>query len=164
MKVDYLFSKNNKIGSKLISWASSFEQLDMGLLPSHVAVLLNDTWVVESTFTSGVRVVPYDKWLDINEELYKVPCSTTDRSSTQILKTATEIWSKSYDWAGIAYFAVCFVNLIAFKKPLPAENKWENKNRYFCTEYVERLTKMDLRMHTPAKTYLKVSGKLGDLQ
>jgi hypothetical protein len=54
MKIDYLFSKNNKIGSRLISWAAKFENTGLEYNPSHIAILLNDTWVIESTFFTGI--------------------------------------------------------------------------------------------------------------
>jgi len=66
MKVDYLFSRNKKIGSKIISWASGLLIKDLEKVPSHVAILLDEHLVMESTLTTGVRAVPYSYWKKIN--------------------------------------------------------------------------------------------------
>lgn len=151
MKIDYLFSKNKKIGSKIISWAASFEKLNLEHIPSHVAVLLDDIWVIESTLFTGVRIIPYSRWQQINTELYKIPCSDTSRDSASILRSATKVWDKDYDWFGILFFALSFLNLIINKKKLPKINKWQNKRKYFCTEFVGLLTDNDFSMISPAK-------------
>jgi hypothetical protein len=151
MKVEYVFSKRNKWGSKLIAWGSSYENLDLEHIPSHVGVLLNNSIVVESTFFSGVRVVPYSEWLKINQELYKLPCAQEYRSSKDTLDRAFSLWSKGYDWAGIMYFGWSLLKLILLDKPLPAKNKWQKNNRYFCTEFVAMLVDEDFSMSTPAK-------------
>ena len=151
MKVQYLFSKNKKIGSRIISWAAKFEKLPMDDLPSHVAVLVDEQWVIESTLTTGVRIAPYDKWKEINQELHKIPCSVFNRDSKLVLSEATAVWNKKYDWSGIMYFALCYIGLILFKKPLPKQNKWQKKNKYFCTEYIGTLTGIEHSMSSPAK-------------
>ena len=65
IKVHYLFSKNKKIGSKLIAWGTA-HRCDVDDVPSHVAILVEERWVYESTLSSGVRVIPYKKWKEIN--------------------------------------------------------------------------------------------------
>lgn len=158
MKVDYLFSRRDKWGSRLIAWGSKYENLDLEHAPSHIAVLLNDSIVVESTFTTGVRLVPYAEWAKINEELYKIPCIHSYRASKDTLEQAFSLWDKGYDWTGIAFFAVSLVRFILFKTPLPKHNEWQDKNRYFCTEFVAMLVDADFSMSTPAKicdTWLK---------
>lgn len=151
MKVEYLFSRNNKIGSKIISWASSHEKLNLDVYPSHVAVVLDGTWVIESTLFTGVRIVPYSKWIVFNEELYRIPCIQNHRPSVDILEKATKVWHKKYDWLGIMYFAICYLGVIFNGSKLPSENKWQNKNKYFCTEYVGQLSGIEYSMTSPAK-------------
>mgnify|MGYP006921285106 CR=1 FL=1 len=56
MKIHYLFSRNKKVGSRLISWASSFFVKDLGKnIPSHIAILIDDRFVIESVLEGGVR-------------------------------------------------------------------------------------------------------------
>lgn len=161
MKVDYLFSRNTKIGSRAISWASSKEievmkdfdamGLDKSKIPSHAAVLLNEQLVVESTMSTGIRIIPYKQWKEHNIEVAKVPCSKQFMNSEDVLEHAIDLWGKKYDWKGISYFTCCFARLALAGKSLPSENKWEQEDMYFCTEFVARLEDLDAAMMTPAK-------------
>lgn len=151
MKVEYLFSRNKKWGSRAIAWAASHENTGLEQIPSHAAVLIDETWVFESTFSSGVRVVPYSEWLKINEELYKVPCSIKVRSSKDTLEKAAKLWGSKYDWLGILFFTWRYLGLILLKKPLPSKNRWESPDRHFCTEFMAKLTEEDYSMKSPAR-------------
>lgn len=165
MKVDYLFSNNSKLGSKLISWASSKEDhvmydfdalgLDRAKIPSHAAVLLNEQLVVESTLSTGVRIIPYKQWKDRNNEIAKVPCFKQFLNSNEVLEHMLYLWGKSYDWKGLCFFALCFLKLIIFKKAIPNTNSWEHPLKYFCTEYVANLEDIDAAMMSPAKMMIK---------
>lgn len=150
MKVDYLFSRNNKIGSRLIAWASGYEKTGLVEVPSHVAVLINDQWVVESTLSTGVRLIPYTRWLQINEELVKIPCRK-ERHGIEALEITERLWDKKYDWMGIFFFAYRFAQLILFNRSLPKRNRWHDKRKYFCTEFVGELTGEDYSMYSPAR-------------
>jgi len=151
MKVEYLFSNNKKCGSRLISWAAKYENLGLTDNPSHVAVLLNENMVIESTFTTGVRLIPYLKWLEINNEIARVPCDKSYRRSMDVFKELTSLWGRSYDWKGISFFALSYIKLIMFKEPMPEVNSWNNKDSYFCTEFVAILSGCACSMHSPAK-------------
>jgi len=160
MKIQYLFSRNKKIGSKLIAWASKYENLDVENRPSHVALLINEKMVVESVFGSGVRIVPYYKWLEINEELYKLECEQGDRPSTEIVSEMMDLWGKPYDWYGIAYFAYRFIRLILFKEKLPEHNPWERSSHLFCVEAVGKVSGIYYSMTSPTKMCAKIMGKI----
>lgn len=150
MRISYLFSKNSKMGSKIISWGSSFDT-QLKDVPSHVALLLNEKLVVESTFSSGVRIIPYKNWKEINQELYKIPCEQPVRNSTEIVSEIARMWGRPYDWKGIIYFTLCIIKLILFKTPLPKKNKWQRPGHFFCTELVGRVAGIEYEMLTPAK-------------
>lgn len=140
------------MGSKIISWASGLLIHDLEKIPSHVAVLLDDHFVMESVAFGGVRCIPYTSWKLINEECYKVPCLQVERSKEEISVAYEKVYGKGYDWLGILYFAKCFINHFLFKTPFPKENKWQNKNRFFCTEFAGRLSGYNkYSMTTPAK-------------
>lgn len=151
MKVEYLFSKNSRVGSKVIAWASSFEDLSLDDIPSHVAVLLDGTYVVESVLGRGVRMIPYHKWLEINTELYRIPCIQVYTSRSPVLVKLLDVWGKKYDWCGILYFGLMFLRLMAFKTRMPKTNAWESKDKYFCTEFAGKLSGASYEMTTPAK-------------
>lgn len=145
----FLYSKNNKIGSRLISWAARFENLSYKEdKPSHVALLLDNGLVIESTFKEGVRIVPFEAWSKINQTIMSIKLDVPD---TLLYKETYGLWGKKYDWAGIIYFAICYLGLILFKRPLPHKNKWQTSNKYMCTELVGKLTDTPYHMVSPAK-------------
>lgn len=164
MKLYYLFSRNKKIGSKLIAWASGFLVKDLDRVPSHMAILidvgLNESFVFESTLETGVRIIPYTNWLKINEECYKIPCPQT-RNLEHILGKVNEYWGRKYDWYGIAYFALCFIGHLVFKRPFPKDNAWQQEDAYFCNELGGEIAEYPkYSMVTPAKMcsdFLKMS-------
>lgn len=157
MKVDFLFSRRDAIGSKLIAWGAKYEDLDIDKVPSHAAILINGRFVVESTITSGVRIVPYFKWVKINEELYRIPSDDISRDFFD--NTILETWGKKYDWRGILYFACCYIRLILFKERLPLVNKWERESHLFCIELVGKLSNTYYSMTSPAKMCAKLLEK-----
>jgi hypothetical protein len=146
----YLFSKNNKIGSKLISWASSFESLpllDRDKIPSHVAIEINGQ-VYESTMLKGVRIIPKKQWSSINTELYSIK---SNKKANKFLSAILSSIGRRYDWVGIFYFIFRFIGLILFRIKLPRTNTIHHKSKYFCTELVSYVEEADLSMTTPAK-------------
>lgn len=156
MTYHYLFSKNKKLGSKLIAWGSGLFKEDItelnNKIPSHVAVLINNCLVIESTLTTGVRIIPYNKWKEINEELFKIKCiqSYNDLEAKK-KELLFEMWGKKYDWFGILYFGKCMLLKWLFNRPLPSKNIYEREDYFFCTEFAARLSGYDYSMTTPAK-------------
>lgn len=150
MKVEYLFSRNKKVGSRLIAWASGLLIKDLEKIPSHVAVLVDDMFVIESVMHSGVRIVPFSRWLEINEVCYKIYAG--EKCATEIGKEYESSWNKGYDWQGICFFAICFVRHLLFKHEFPKENKWQQDDKFFCTEFAAGLSNYQKHtMTTPAK-------------
>ncbi len=164
MKLYYIFSRNKKIGSRLIAWASGLLVKDLDKVPSHMAILidvgLGESFVFESILETGVRIIPYTNWLKINEECYKIMCPQ-DRNLEDILNKVNEYWGKKYDWYGIAFFALCFINHLVFKKPFPKDNAWQQEEAYFCNELGGEIAQYPkYSMVTPAKMcsdFLKMS-------
>lgn len=157
MRLHFLFSKNKKIGSRLISWASGLLLPDMKVVPSHVAILItfddvSESFVAESVFESGVRLVPYSSWLVKNEECFKLPCAAKLNTMNEVFDILVEIWDKKYDWLGVTFFAGCFIRHWLFKTPFPKENSWQSDGKYFCTEAAAKLSGYTKHsMTTPAK-------------
>lgn len=136
INVDILFSKNNKIGSKAIQWGTK-HQYNLPTTPSHVAILIKDRWVLESTLFTGVRVIPYKEWKKINKELHRFNYSKIEYS---IIKNIfKKIQGKKYDWLGVTYLALKLIMNKFFKKRIPQENKWESSDKYFCSEATAEL-------------------------
>lgn len=98
MRLFYLFSRNEKVGSKLIAWASGLLVKDLERIPSHVAILLEfegikEQFVIESVLESGVRIIPLSVWLSKNELCYKIPCEK-ETSLDEIFEVLNSIWGK----------------------------------------------------------------------
>jgi hypothetical protein len=152
MKLYYTFSKNNKIGSKLIRWFSGLLLKELDNIPSHVALVVeceNLVMVFESAVFVGVRVVPLESWLSFNEICYVFPEENVQNDVSEII---AQSWNKGYDYLGVLYFIAAFINKKLFNKPFPKSNKWSSENRYFCTEIAAKLTGYDKHeMATPAK-------------
>jgi len=152
MKLYYAFSKNNKIGSKLIRWFSGLLLKKLDNIPSHAALIVeceNLLMVYESAVFVGVRVVPLESWLNFNEICYVFPEEKVEKNVAEIIASS---WNKGYDYLGVLYFIVAFVNKKMLNIPFPDRNKWSSENRYFCTEIVAKLTGYDKHeMATPAK-------------
>jgi hypothetical protein len=152
--VSFIFSRNKKIGSKLISWSSKFIVTDLEKLPSHVAILVEDDQgnglVYESVLESGVRIVPYKNWKVINEECYKIPAKRR-YEDYEIHEILEDVWGKKYDWMGILYFAVRSIGFIVFSFAYPPNNKWSSSKKFFCCEFAGRLNGKNYSMTTPAK-------------
>lgn len=154
MKIEYIFSRNEKNGSKLISWGSSLfpeqiSNLDKHKIPSHVAILLDDIFIIESTLSTGVRVIPISEWLKHNELLYNIPFENEPIETVRDL--LFEMYGKAYDWFGIIYFGYCMFKYYFFGSIMPKVNKYEREDYFFCTEFAGRLIGYNYSMTTPAK-------------
>jgi hypothetical protein len=148
----YLFSKKDKWGSKLISWASS-KMVEMDDYPAHVALLINDRWVFESTYKNNVSIMTYNKWLELNHETHKIQCNK-EREYNEIKDLFRRLEGKKYDWGGIIYFAYRFILYYLFSIKLPVMNKLQSKEKYFCCEVIGELNDISYDMSLPSQVYL----------
>lgn len=156
MTIRYIFSRNPKIGSKLISWAGGLLIKDLDKLPSHGCILIefddcSEGIIFESTFASGVRLIPYSTWLTHNEICYQItPKEQPDKQ--KVLSVISNIWGKPYDFPGILFFSLCFIRYYLFKTSFPKVNLWSSDNKYFCLEAMFDITNYEKSgMATPAK-------------
>jgi hypothetical protein len=134
-KVAYIASKRRKtsVGSLLISQTT--KGLAPGLKPcSHLCIVLKKTLVIESTLTTGVRIMPYKQWLKENEIVYVFEKSYNGKLSQYIPELMDRLWGKDYDVAGILYFSWRMILWLLCRIPLPKVNKWEDPNKRFCVE------------------------------
>ncbi len=166
MKVEYVFSRNEKIGSKAIAWGSALFPDHVSLLdnkiPSHVAVLLDETFIIEAVFSGGVRIIPYSEWLKHNEMLHRIEEKSVVTIAL-VQELLFEMYGKKYDWFGILYFGWSMAKHYILGKQLPKTNKWEREDYFFCTEFAARLKGYNYAMTTPAKMcndLLKIEGNI----
>jgi hypothetical protein len=157
MQFFYLFSRNQKIGSKLISWASGLIVKDLEKIPSHVALLVEledskEHLVVESVLGCGVRIIPYSRWLNLNEQCYKIDSHYNEDQVNTVMAQIGNLWAKKYDWLGLIYFSWRFALHILLNIEFSDVNKLHSKNRFLCTELMGKLKGYDkYSMTTPAK-------------
>lgn len=149
VKIHYLFSRNNKIGSKVISWGTS--HLSKNKSPSHAALLIHNRWVFEAIISGGVKVTPYSKWLDINIEVAKIPSNFAGVEYAHIKKIFKDIQNKKYDWFGLVYLGLKLALNKWFGSTIPLINKWQDSDKYFCSEAVGKLTNKDYSMKAPVQ-------------
>ena len=157
--VDYLFSKNKNgaIGSEIIIQGTRLlaPELPKDEVPSHVAILVNNRWVFESTLEHGVKRIEYSKWLEKNTVIKKVPClKTWDLSN--IIQIFKDIRDKKYDYPAITYFSWRMLLFIIFKKKLPSVNRFNSEDKYFCCEAVGKMTGCDYQMTAPVVLMLSI--------
>lgn len=148
--VHYLFSRNKKIGSKIICWGTKHLEPEVADTPSHVAVLVNGKWVFESTLETGVRRISYEEWKKINHEIEKLPCKTT-RTLEEVIGYYRKIHKKKYDYKGLTYFAHHVAMNKFFGIAIPDENHWEDRNMYFCSEVIGEMLQKDFSMTAPVQ-------------
>ena len=134
-KIRYVASvrRKSEIGSKLIVWGT--KDLQSNLEPcSHLAIIVRDTLVIESTLSTGVRIMPYSRWLEINKVVHNFEKEYSGRLSDYLPSILDRMWGKKYDYTGIFYFAHRILMKKVFGAKLPQDNKWECKKRRFCVE------------------------------
>lgn len=160
--VHYLFSKNKKIGSKIIRWGTRHLEPQLYKkceIPSHVAILVNEKWVFESTLETGVRRISYKEWLEHNTEVAKYKCQTP-RTITDVLNYFRAIKGKKYDYKGVIYFGIRVGLNKFFGMKIPKKNKWASDNKYFCCEVMGEMLGLDYEMTSPVQVMVQTKNVL----
>ena len=161
VKVQYLFSNSPLIGSRAIIWGSNhIYDLDTVDIPSHVAILIDEKWVLESTLSTGVRIEGYNKWLSHNNEVAKIDCSEEFRYWEDVKEMFKETKEQKYDWAGVAYLGIWLAINKATGLKLPSDNAIHNEDKYFCCEVMAKMTGLDYQMAPPVKVMMDLKALL----
>jgi hypothetical protein len=150
MKIEYIFSRRDAIGSRFIAWGTKHLAPEIKDTPSHVAVLVDDTWIIESVMESGVRIVPFQEWSKGNIIVDVVPC----KKNPHVMSSLHLIFSKfhkKYDMLGLIYFSLRIGMNKYFGTPLPKKNIFNHENRYFCVELVATMNGEDYQMTCPVQ-------------
>jgi len=158
VSVHYLFSRRDLIGSKTIAWGTGHLYPEFKKTPSHVAILVNNRWVHESTLDSGIRVMSYEKWLEINDEVAKVD-SQVEWDYEQIKVLFRAIKDKKYDWSGIIYLGLWMVPSKLFRSKVPENNILGSPDRYFCSEVMGYMLNANYDMKAPVQILKELHGK-----
>ena len=152
MIVQELFSKRE---GDFFSWLIRFATKPLAKktpfknIPSHNCIRKGH-FVYESTFFSGVRIIPFESWNKVNT-IVGVNQRSIPISDSQFEKVFVDIWGKKYDWKGILYFGFSLVRFRLFGKKIPKVNKWNDRNKYFCSEASGKLFGIDYQMTAPVQ-------------
>lgn len=151
--IKYLFTRNDLIGSKLISYGTKYSFQKTQETPSHFAILFDDRWIFESRMQQGVHVMPYYHWKQKNTvvaALRRENCKLSEIECKLLQdQLIREAYGRKYDKWAIAYFVWRIFLKWFFNAPMPDQNKWESKNKWFCNELFEIIFREDLSMKSP---------------
>lgn len=152
--VSVIFSKNRKCGSRFISWLTSHFS-NKPKIPSHVALLIEDRWVFESTIQKGVVINSWHKWSENNELVDLIPLG--EYYYDEIKTLFRDVEGRGYDYLGALYLGL-FIGLNKLFKciPIPSHNCLQSNKRYFCSEVIGKLTGNDFSMSAPIQILNKL--------
>lgn len=159
--VHYLFSKNSKIGSKIISNLTQYIHPNE-LSPSHVAILINNKYVFESTLNTGIRLIKYNEWIKHNTELKRLEC-LQNWSMEKFKKVLRKVRGKKYDYPGVLYLGYRLILNKLFRIKIPEKNIFDHKYRYFCCEAVGNMTRINYEMTTPIEVMYNIQLEINKL-
>jgi len=163
MSAHIVFSNNDKIGSKIISWGSA-KGIEKKLIPSHFSLCFKSTYVVESRLTSGVHANEWENFksknnivaiFDVTEEIE----AKYGKWYIYYQHIYKKILNKSYDWKALLYLAFYQARWKFFGKAIPENNKKNNPDKYFCVEVFEELFGENLSMYSPYSLMVKCRGR-----
>lgn len=147
VEVWVIFSRNKKIGSKLISWGTKHLSSTPPPIPSHAAFLIEERWVFESTIEKGISVSTWSKWSEKNELLDMIYLGEYDYDVIKALYR--DLDGLKYDYLGVIYLGIKVLLNKLLKLPIGWRNLLESDKRYFCSEVIESLIGYDLSMVSP---------------
>lgn len=157
--VHYLFSKNKKIGSRAIAWGTKHRNETKRETPSHIALLINNKWVFESTLETGIRIIGYNEWKTINTEVAKI-CDNNTHDYSEIKEMFKELKNKKYDWCGVLFLTLCLIPNKLFGTKMPKDNKFAQDHKYFCCEVIGKLLDVDYDMKCPIDIMNDLKGRI----
>jgi hypothetical protein len=155
--VSIIFSKNKKIGSWIIRlFTTRITPIPFENIPSHVALLINNRWVFESTITSGIRVISIEKWLEQNELIYTSSCQ--EQAYSELKNKLKPLKNKKYDILGLIYFGYRLFLYQVFGIQIPNKNLAHITKKYFCSEVIGVLKNEDYSMKAPVQIMWELNG------
>jgi len=134
----FLFTKNQKIGSQLIRWGLEDEVSHFALVDSKH--LTSSSLVLESTVSTGVRIIGMKEFLKHNEIVYAftIPEASEGEHLRAFSTAHTQLHGKKYDIKGVSFLLLSVIICIKLLgNDLPPENKWADKSDFYCSETLE---------------------------
>jgi len=129
-----LFSKNNRIGSKLIRWGSESDS-------SHFAVEFDGCVILQSNIANGVNLTSTNEFLKhneiVHEVVFNIPTAMEEEIWQPLIKRLPGV--VQYDYSGLLYWAWVVAKHRLFNTPIPDVNKWGDPKKYMCVEVASEL-------------------------
>lgn len=169
MWIIYSRSKSNsKLFSRAISFFSKQEEDKLENVPSHMALVFGQRFMVEARGADGVHLNFFSTFLKDNEIIeiydYKRGNEVGLQDRKLIIEACLKYHGKKYDFIGVLWFAFYIIRKWAFGTPLPEENKWDGENRFFCSELMSFIDSRDHETSDPNGQMKKISGNQDDYQ
>ncbi len=158
-----VFSNNDLIGSKIISWGSA-KNMPIDEVPSHFSYCFKETYVLESRLASGVRADEFEHFKSKNKiiAVFDVTVEVEQIHNKWYLYYKSlyrRVLNKKYDKKGLFYLAWRQFLWKFFNKPIPKVNKKDDPNKYFCTEVFSDLFGENVSMHSPYRLMRQCNGR-----
>lgn len=148
--IKFLFSQNNKIGSKLISAVTREPGQRLEEVPSHFSILLWEWVVIESTMLWGVKPKLYTEFIENNKILSSFSPKSDGKQAAQIAKDIASLnHNARYDVAAALYLGVYELLNLYFDVAIPEKNKFDNSNEFFCNELFREFYGGEVSMKHP---------------
>ncbi len=145
-----LFTKSNKIGSKLICWG-------LNEPVSHVA--MEDSGIVLHSRGSGVDFDSYTNFIKINTVVEEIELK--DFTFKDLAALGDRYEGSHYDFKGLCYFIYIGAQRKLFDVDFPIKSRYNIPGAYLCTELVSLyLLGYEDNLITPYGLYLKLSETL----
>lgn len=169
MWIIYSRSKSNKmIVSRAISLFTKEKEDKLEHVPSHMALVFGQTFMVEAVGGAGVRINFLPTFLKSNDIVevfeYKRGPSIGLCDSKLIIEASLKYHGLKYDYRGVLWFAFYIIRKWLFGIKLPKSNKWEGINRFFCSELMEFIDSRDYETSDPNSQMRALNGNQDDYQ
>lgn len=160
----FLWSRSNKVGSRLIRWGTGEDV-------SHFAVCFFENRgesapLIESRGRSGVQLLWLGDFMEQNEIVYALRFEYKDRAEEARMfhDTSKRLREMQYDYHGIFYWMWVLVKKKLFGHATPVRNEWGSDERVYCVEVMQEMaeflleigidiSKVDLEMTTPGAAF-----------
>ena len=155
--IRFVFTRNNLIGSKSISWGTKEEWQKLEETPSHFSIVLGDYLVIESTLKTGVRLNYLKTFKKKNKIVSSLkPVNSVRAYANKAEKVLERTHGKDYDLLAILYFSYRVILKKLFKLPFPRQNKFNSASKFFCNELYSFIEGRDLSMESPNSLMLRM--------
>ena len=148
--ITFIFSRNNLIGSKLISWGTKEEWQRSNDKPSHFWMVFGSDLIIESTLKQGVRLNYLPTFKTKNQIISALrPINDGLIYSEKVDKILDQAHGRKYDYPAIIYFAWRVLLKRFFGLSFPKRNKFNSAEKFFCNELYTFITGEKMSMQSP---------------